>query len=452
MKRFGLRSLVISNVLFVTVGFAANRPHYGGSLRIATQSPLTSLDPAQQSNSLTENNITRLMFDTLTMVNDRGSVQPSLASSCEAEPGHQRWQIKLRSDVTFADGSALTNDAVASSLRASNPNWKIFPNSDSVTIETETPDQDVPAELALTRNAIAKRGGILVGTGAFTVTDWQPGKNLILSARENYWAGRPYVDSIKISLGQNQREQMISLDLGRTDVIEIASDQAHRAGMENRLTKTSQPVEQLALVFTHENPSSDDEKLLRALALSIDRASINNVLLQGSGVPTGSLLPDWMSGYSFLFPSEFNLPQARQMRSQLRQAAHWTLGYDINDPVGRVIADRIALNARDAGISLQVSSSSTPDLRLMRIRIDSLDTRSALRRVTQGLGLPAPAIAGTSAEDLFLAESSVLATVRVIPLLHVRVSYGLSSSVKNWSESPDGSWHLGDVWMGAEKE
>jgi ABC-type transport system substrate-binding protein len=440
-------------VLFVIVSFAANRPHYGGTLRIATRSALMSLDPAQQTNSLSENNITRLMFDTLTVVNDRGNVQPSLASSCEAEPGNQRWRIKLRSDVTFADGSALTTDAVASSLRASNPSWKIFPNSDSVTIETETPDQDLPAELALTRNSIAKRGGILVGTGAFTVTDWQPGKNLALAARENYWAGRPYVDSITISLGQNQREQMISLDLGKTDVIEIASDQAHRAGMENRLIDASQPVELLALVFTRENQgAADDEKLRRALALSIDRASINNVLLQGAGVPTGSLLPDWMSGYSFLFPSEFNLAQAHQLRNQLTQAANWTLGYDINDPLGRLIADRIALNARDAGIAIQVSSGGTPDLRLTRIRIDSLDTRLALRRVTQGVGLPASAIAGNSAEDLFSVESSVLEAGRVIPLLHVRVSYGLSSSVKNWNESPDGSWHLGDVWIGADKE
>src|SRR5205823_9498415 len=148
---------------------------------------------------------------------DRGSLQPSLASSWEAEPGNQRWRIKLRSNVIFSDGSPLTTDTVAGSLRASNPGWKIFPNSDSVTIETESPDQDLPAELALTRNSIAKRGSMPIGTGAFTVTDWQPGKNLTLTARENYWGGRPYVDSIVIVLGQNQREQIISLDLGKAE-------------------------------------------------------------------------------------------------------------------------------------------------------------------------------------------------------------------------------------------
>ena len=452
MKRLGLLSLVISNLVFTGISLAANRPHYGGTLRIATRSALLSLDPAQSNNSLTENNIARLMFDTLVVMNDRGSLQSSLASSWEAEPGNQRWRIKLRSDVTFADGSLLTTDAVASSLRSCNPNWKIFPSSDSVTIETEAPDENLPSELALIRNSIAKRGGILTGTGPCTITGWQPGKTLMLTARENYWGGRPYVDSVMISLGQNQREQMISLDLGKADIIEIAPDQAHRAAMDNRRMTTSQPVELLALVFARENQNPDDAKVRQALGLSVDRASINNVLLQGSGLPAGSLLPDWMSGYSFLFPSEFNLTRARQMRSPIKQAPNWTLGYDVNDPLGRVIAERITLNARDAGIVIQVSSSATADLRLSRVRIDTLDGRLALKRIADAFVLPLPTSTGNSAEDIFSLESSLLQSGRIIPLLHVRAANGISSSVRNWDEDPDGYWHLADVWIGADTE
>lgn len=451
MKRIALLSLVISSLLFSNAGFAANRPHYGGTLRIATRSAPSSLDPLQQSNSLTGNNLTQLIFDTLTTTNDRGIVQPSLANSWVAEPGNQRWQISLRTDVTFADGSPLSTDVVSSSLRASNPKWKIFPNADSIIIETDIPNLQLPSELALARNAIVKRSGTLLGTGPFTVAQWQPSKSLTLTAKENYWGGRPFIDSVQISLAQNQREQMISLDLGKADVVEIAPEQSHRAGMENHHLSTTQPVELLALVFAKDSQDSDDEELRRALALSIDRSSINNVLLQGAGASAGSLLPEWMSGYSFLFPSEFNLTQARQLRSQSRQMSNWTLGYDINDPLARVIADRIALNSRDAGITVQVSSNNSADIRLSRVRIDTLDPRLALLREAEGLGLPEKAISGNSPEDLFSEESSLLRSGRVIPLLHIRDAYGLSGFIKNWNASPDGSWRLQDVWIGADK-
>ncbi len=451
MKHIALLSLVISSVVFSSVSFAAARPHYGGTLRIATRSSPSSLDPLQQTNSLTENNLTRLIFDTLTTTSDRGTVQPWLATSWAAEPGNQRWQIRLRTDVTFADGSPLSTDVVASSLRASNPKWKIFPNSDSIIIETDIPNPQLPSELALGRNAIVKRSGALLGTGPFTLAQWQPGKSLVLTAKENYWGGRPFIDAIQVSLGQNQRDQIISLNLGNADVVEIPPEQSRHAGMESDRVSTTQPVELLTLVFARDGQSSDEEALRQALALSIDRSSINNVLLQGAGVPAGSLLPDWMSGYSFLFPSELNLVQARQLRSQSRQSPTWTLGYDINDPLARVIADRIALNSRDAGITIQVSSNHSTDVRLTRIRIDSLDPRLALLREAQSLGLPEPAISGNSPEDLFSAESSLLRSGRVIPLLHVRDAYGLANFIKSWNAGPGGSWRLEDVWLGAGK-
>lgn len=450
MRRIALLSLVISSLLFSGITFAANRPHYGGSLRIATRSSPNSLDPLQQTNSLTEVNITRLIFDTLITTNSRGTVEPSLAISWVAEPGNQRWQIRLRPDVTFTDGSPLSTDVVSSSLRAANPKWKTFANSDSIIVETDMPDLQLPSELALTRNAIVKRSGTLLGTGPFTVAQWQPGKSLILTAKENYWAGRPFIDSVQISLGQNQREQLISLDLGKADVVEITPEHSRRTGMESYRVSATQPVDLLALVFARDSQNADEAALRQALALSIDRSSINNVLLQGAGVSAGSLLPNWISGYSFLFPAELDIAQSRELRGRSRQPANWTLGYDINDSFARVIAERIALNSRDAGITLQVSSSNTTDLRLARVRIDSLDPRLALLREAQSLGLPEPAMSGNSPEDLFSAESALLRSWRVIPLLHVRAAYGLSSSIRNWNAGPDGSWRLEDAWIGMD--
>jgi hypothetical protein len=178
---------------------------------------------------------------------------------------------------------------------------------------------------------------------------------------------------------------------------------------------------------------------------------MNTVLLQGGGEPAGALLPNWMSGYAFLFPTDVNLLQAQQARGELRQAAPWTLGYDPADPVARVVAERVALNARDAGISLQLTASNSADLRLARVPLVSLDPRVALATLATTLGLPQPKLPSDSVDSLYAAETALLDSQRVIPLLHVRVAAGVGPAVRNWTANPDGVWPLQDVWLGAEK-
>ena len=453
MRRFALPLLAASSLLLVVAASAATRPHYGGTLRVALRAAPASLDPADpsQADALARGNISRLMFDTLVTLDDRGRPHPSLATSWEAEPGNQRWHVYLRRDLSFHDGTALTSDAVAASLRAANPNWKVFPLGDAVVIECDSPDPNLPAALALLRNGIAKRSGKLLGTGPFAVADWQPGKKLTLTARDDYWGGRPYVDSIVIEMGKSFRDQMISLDLGKADLIEVAPEQAHRVAMENRSVQSSAPLELMALVFTRDRQSADEGRLRQTLALSIDRGAMNVVLLQGGGEPAGGLLPNWMSGYAFLFPTEVNLPQARQVRGDLRQALPWTLGYDATDPVARVVAERVALNARDAGINLQLTASRSADLQMVRAPLVSLDPRVALANLATALGLPQPKFAGDSVDSLYAAETALLDSQRVIPLLHVRVAAGIGPTVRNWTANPDGIWPLQDVWLSAEK-
>jgi MarR-like DNA-binding transcriptional regulator SgrR of sgrS sRNA len=360
------------------------------------------------------------------------------------------WQFELGRGNTFHDGTALTSDAVASSLRVANPSWKVFAAGEGVVVECDSACPQLAAELALPHNGIAKRDGRLLGTGPFAITQWETGKRLRLTAQDEYWAGRAFLDTIEIELGKSLREQMIASDLGKTDLIEIAPEQAHRAA-ENRHVESAPPAELMALVFTRDRQSPEEGRLREALAFSIDRGLLNNVLLQGGGEITGGLLPAWMNGYGFLFPAEVNLERARQTGAGIRQASAWTLAYDTNDPIARLIAERIALNAYDAGLAVQLANSPAADIRLVRIPLVSLDGRIALTHLASALGLPQPKVLGDSVDDLYAAESSLLHSQRVIPLLHLRQSYGMSAQVKNWNEGRDGSWRLQDAWLGVEK-
>lgn len=451
MKRSALALLAASSLLW-SAAHAATRPHYGGTLHVEMRGAPLSLDPADasQSDSVEGNNLSALIFDTLVTLDDRGRPRPALAVSWSPEAGSQRWQFKLRHGVTFPDGTSLTAAQVAASLRAANPAWKVLSEEEMVTVQLDSPAPNLPAELARTRNGIANRGGsTILGTGPFVVNHWEAGKKLSLVANEGYWAGRPFLDSIEIVMGQDFREQAVALDLGKADLIEVAAEQA-RHEVSGRHLENSAPSELMALVFNSNGQSASDP-LREALSCSIDRATLGNILLQGAGEPASGLLPNWMTGYAFLFPVNTDLARARQLRSEVQKSPAWNLSYDANDPMARVVAERIILNARDAGLTVQLTNSTRPDIRLLRVPVLSLDAVTALTSVTKNLGLPRPELRGNSSQDLYTAESQLLSIRQAIPLLHLRSSYGMNARVKNWSAAPDGLWHLSDVWLSADK-
>ncbi len=433
---------------------AETRPQYGSTLRMATRIAPQNLDPADKlvPDTAARRNLGRLMFETLVTLDDRGRVAPSLATSWQAAPGNQRWQFSVRRGVKFHDGSPLTPEAAAAALRMANPDWSVSATGDSIVIERDSSDPDLPARLALPRNSITKRseGGTLIGTGPFHVTNWQPGKKLSLAADEGYWGGRAFVDAIEIDLGKATRDQLIALDLGKIDIAEVAVDQSRRTATEGRRVVSSAPVELMVLVFSRDKTSTEDGKLREALALSIDRKSIRDVVLQGSGETSGGILPNWVSGYGFVFQSEQNLTRAQQLRGEVKYAPTWTLGYDADDPLARLMAERIELNARDAGIRLQVTANATADLRLTRITLASVNGRIALAAAASTVGTPLPKMSGVSVDDLYQAENGILQTQRALPLFQLPASTTLSVAVKDWDEDRDGTQHLDNVWLGGK--
>jgi peptide/nickel transport system substrate-binding protein len=455
MKRFDWRLLVVSSAMvWALAAGAETRPQYGGVVHISMRAAPTSLDPSEisRADSVAGRGVTLLMFDTLVTMDENGRIQPSLATSWQMSPGTQRWQFRIRHGVKFHDGTPFSADIAAASLRAANPSWNVTTDADSVLIEHSIADTELLAELALSRNAIAKRNSdnALSGTGPFHVADWQPGKKLALAADETCWRGRPFLDAIEIEMGKSFRDQMTALELGRADLVEVAPEQAHRISQDGHRLASSAPVELLALLFNRDAASPEEKLLREALALSIERGSIRNVLLQGAGQPAASILPNWMSGYAFVFPADADLVRARHVREQVRTVPTWTIGYDSTDPMARLLVERIALNGRDAGLSLQPLGSGTADLKLVRIPLPSADPWIALA-VVASLAGSTTVKAGGPVEDLYASESALLATQRVVPLFHLPVSYAASANLKGSALRPDGSWTLTDAWLEAGK-
>ena len=124
----------------------------------------------------------------------------------------------------------------------------------------------------------------------------------------------------------------------------------------------------------------------QALALAIDRAPIVNVLAQRRAEAAFGLLPQWLSGYAFLFLAAPDVTRAKQLISQLR-ATPLTLSYPANDGFARSVAERVALNARDAGIILQPTQNPGGALRMVRWPLESTDAAAELDQAGRNAGL-----------------------------------------------------------------
>lgn len=222
-------------------------------------------------------------------------------------------------------------------------------------------------------------------TGPFRRTSFDPGRHATFAANPEYWDGRPFLDAIDVQLGRGPRDQLADLELGKTDLVEVDTADLRRASANSRSVWPSGPVSLIALLF----PAADP-RLREALALSIDRAAMHAVLLQKQGDPTAALLPQWLSGYAFAFPAAPDLPRARALAAAVPSGSRTlALSYDPAMRAARSLAERVAVNARDAGLTVQVSPQNPrADVRLLEVRLDSLDPARARDALAAALGLP----------------------------------------------------------------
>jgi peptide/nickel transport system substrate-binding protein len=432
--------------LYVAAAPARTRPHYGGTLRVDTRS-----DPLQSPDGLAR----RLLADTLTRVDDNGLVLPALAVRWESQNANHRWQLWLRPGVHFHDGMPLTAAAVAQSLseECGGCPWRARAVGESIVITSESPMPGLPAELARGRYVILRRddAGNLDGTGPFRVAANSNGI-LLLSATDDSWDGRPFVDSIEIHGGRSIRYQWLDLSVGRADIVEVPAEQLHQAQQDHMPLAVAARASDLLALTIAANGALRDVRMREAIAVSVDRAALFGIVYQKQGEITASILPEARSGYGFLFATAPDLARARELRGQ-QPLPLLHLAVDSSDPVLRLAADRLALNLRDSGFNVQVVSpaaGASAELMLRLLHLEAEDAVTALREMLSNFGESDFAGGGDPA-TLYRVERSFLQSYTVVPLLYLPRAYGLSGRVRNLALAADGSLQLAEVSLEAAK-
>ncbi len=444
MRHTAFRSLAISvaALMLVSAALGRTRPRYGDSVRAEMKASSPSYEGAPDL-------LAGLVFETLVTTDDSGRLAPELALSWSTSNGGSTWNFILRSGVQFHDGSPLTPLAAANALAKTQiPGCNLRQGGNLVQVECDAPHANLPAMLAQPQFLIfaTTASGDAVGTGPYRL-DKRDGDRFFLKANDDYWGGRAFLDSIDLVTGRNPRDQLGDFTLDRADVIELSNDQLRRAQQDRIRTDIARPAETLYLVVNPAKPELRDIRLRQALSLAIDRGSIHNVIFQRQGEVAGGLLPNWMTGYAFLFPTQQDVARAQQLRNEVRTFPQITIAYDIADPMERLVAERISLNVRDAGITMQaVAGNGAADLKLKRVALPSSDPATALNSVVEQLSL-APAANITNMESLYSNERAAVQMYMAIPLVHLPKIAALRDRVHNWTTTPIGTWHLDEIWV-----
>jgi len=168
-----------------------------------------------------------------------------------------------------------------------------------------------------------------------------------------------------------------------------------------------------------------------------------NVLAQHKGEPAFGLLPQWLSGYAFLFQSTPDVARAKQLVAQLHLGS-MSLSYPVNDLFLRSVAERVALNARDAGIAIQPTVNAGGNLRLVEMPVESTDAAHELLRIAAQSN-PADL---AKPEARYQLERSLLEDHRIIPLVHLRQTFGIAPRVRFQNSASDPfNLHLENAWV-----
>jgi len=240
----GRRSLLkAGGLLLAGVGGtpALAAPLAGGHLRVAgaVGSASETLDPARQSMA-TDYIRGHLFYDCLMSLDDRLGPQPALAEALDSDD-LRTWQIRLRHNVRFHDGSALTaGDVVFSLLRHQKPSTGSQQYALALTMRSvralspllveiilDGPNSDFPAILGISNFAILKAGttdfSVENGTGPFRCQDFVPGIRTVAVRDPEFWGARPYLDSVELLAIPDEMARHNALISGDVDLIATAN-------------------------------------------------------------------------------------------------------------------------------------------------------------------------------------------------------------------------------------
>jgi peptide/nickel transport system substrate-binding protein len=315
-------------------------------LRVGTTVDLTSAN-IWAATAGSDWTLSTLQYDMmLKFASEDLSPAPSLATGCEPNQDSTVWTCTLREGLMWSDGTPLTSRDVAFSYRFvidnKIPQYKSYfpfnptfetPDDQTLIWNSEEPTfaLDVPPWAYIVpekvwaeydgqtlRDIRAVEHVPAIGSGPFTLTDWQPGQGFTLERNEYFWGDEPEVDRIEFRVYSNQEAMIQALRNGEVDFADGLKPQLV-ASVEGMPNVTLQHVVSdwwlnLAFNFGGQSPEADalpalhDITVRQAIAMAIDKQAIADKVYQGTAAPGDTIIRPASAFWHLDIPADEELP------------------------------------------------------------------------------------------------------------------------------------------------
>ena len=333
---------VLAVLVFVCFSQAASAPgveRHGGDYRVPLAGEPISLDPAFITDIYSVN-VAMNLFDGLVEFDRDLNVVPAIARVWKISRDHLTYTFFLRRGVRFHNGREVTaKDFVFSFSRILSPDTRspvacFFLNikgakayqegrahtvsglsaRDSYTLEIELEQPFAPflSILAMANAKVVPLEAIgasfskhPVGTGPFRFRSWEPGQEIVLTANEKYYGGRPFLDSLRFRIYPNIEWEKIFEDFekGLLDQSIIPSSKYDVITSDARYTQKYNFVSKstLNLVYVGMNVTMapfNDAKVRRAICYALNTDKIVRDITKRGSVPAKGVLPPGVAGFN----------------------------------------------------------------------------------------------------------------------------------------------------------
>ncbi|GKQ54251.1 ABC transporter substrate-binding protein [Bradyrhizobium sp. Ce-3] len=261
------------------------------------------------------------IYETLTKINEDGSVSPLLAESWQASADLKTYTFKLRKGVKFHNGEPFDSSAVKFSYeRAAAPTstnkdkslYQAFtsvtaPDAETVVVALKYSEPNLPFLLGQASGSIVEPKSAPtdatqpVGTGPYTLGSWAKGSSITLMKWPEYRnAAAVKLAKVTIRFISDPAAQVASLLSGDVDAFprvaaarslaQFKADPRFNVLIGGSRTKT--------IVGINERKKPlDDVRVRRAILAAIDRRAMIDGAVDGFGTPIGSFYTPGSLGY-----------------------------------------------------------------------------------------------------------------------------------------------------------
>lgn len=318
---------------------ALTSPLYAATLTVMQNEAPRSMDPGNQTATFT-GTVLDPMYEGLLKMSPELKPEAALATSWSSDESGLKWTFKLRSGVTFHDGTPFNADAVVANFdrhldakRGLAASGRLRTFLDSVTKVDDstvlfTLKKPYPAFLnllttgaSLMVSPTADKTGTLdskaVGTGPYKMVQYKTGEFVLEEKYPGYWGNKTSgPDDLKWTWSAEPSVMNMALQAGEADVINPVPPQFAKLLKNN-------PKYQL-----HESPGSavfwvalntdlkplNDVRVRQALNFATDRAGLVRAIMSGFAIAANSPLAPVTAGYDkTLDPYPLNIEKAKAL-------------------------------------------------------------------------------------------------------------------------------------------